>query len=815
MAGASTPTGEFAVGVSSNEPSRSMAGLDSDVHPSTGHPRSEMSRTAASSPWRRARRLLAPPAEPVEQTRWVFFAIALVSLLITAPGALVGIGPAGLALLAVSCLALVVSWTHRYRSRTASPALDVVDILAATAFALACPQPAVAFGIVFPAMWFRVMYGRTWRAGAYAVALGAALVTAALAWGVVPGHADSTETGAVVGALPVLVLTFIGARHLALGMLAREQTRGRDSALLALGTGLLGLTDPLAIRHQGWRAVEEICRMTPGLRAVAVADGVEGFLRVVARAGDFDRDLVTLPRDLLPVGGGPNEIQEVARPGLIGEAAGFTRQWLRMPLPAFPGYSSLFPGHSMLLGAPGGVPAEAVTALQSLNNQVALALRSSQAHRDLETQALTDALTGLANRAAFTSALDEATRDATGRTWVLFLDLDDFKVVNDGLGHVAGDELLRHVASRMLGALRDQDLCARFGGDEFGVLLRDAEESEARQIGQRLIELLSAPITLEGRLTQVGASVGLTRLQPGATGTEVVQQADIAMYAAKAAGKNRVQAFSPTLLDVTATSALEAELRQAVDDGQFVVHYQPIVSTADGHCIAAEALVRWAHPERGLLSPAEFLDVAEHTGVILPIGEQVLRQACADVAGWRDGDHEVALHVNASPSELAHPRFVSVVRECLAEHALAPERLIIEITESTVLDSPAVQATLDVLAGLGVGIAVDDFGTGYSALTTLRTLPVDIVKIDKSFVAGAATEVADQAVLEAIAQMADRLGLQTVAEGVESVEQQEFIERAGITAVQGYLHQRPVPAEEFAAWLVRERSAPSLVGSRA
>jgi diguanylate cyclase (GGDEF)-like protein len=793
-----------------------MADLDREVHALTVDPRIEMSSTAASPLWRRARRLVERPTEPVELTRRLFFAIALVSLLLSVPGALAGAGVASLILLAVSCLALVVSWTHRYRSRTASSALDVVDILATTAFALACPMPAVAYGITFPAMWFRVMYGRTWRVGAYAIGLGAALVTATLAWGLVPGHADTTDAIPVVGALPVLGLTFIGARHLALGMLAREQTRGRDSALLALGTGLLGLTDPKAIRDQGWWAVEEVCRMTPGLRVAAIADDdEEGFLRVVARAGDFDRDLTKLPRDLLPVDGASNQIQEVVRPGLFGEAAGFTRQWLRMPLPAFPGHSTLFPGHSMLLGAPDAVPTEAITALQSLNNQVALALRSSQAHRDLETQALTDALTGLANRTAFTTALDEAARDGTGRSWVLFLDLDDFKVVNDGLGHAAGDRLLGYVASRMLGALRDQDLCARLGGDEFGILLRNAEEDQAREIGRRLVELLSAPITLEGRLTQVGASVGLARLQPGATGTEVVQQADIAMYAAKAAGKNRVQAFSPTLLDVSATSALEAELRQAVDDGQFVVHYQPIVSTIDGRCLAVEALVRWAHPTRGLLSPAEFLAVAEHTGVVIPIGEQVLRQACADAATWQDGDREVALHVNASPSQLAHPRFVSVVRECLAEHALAPKRLIIEITESTVLDSPAVQGTLDVLAGLGIGIAVDDFGTGYSALTTLRTLPVDIVKIDKSFVAGAATEVADQAVLEAIAQMADRLGLQTVAEGVESIEQQEFVQRAGITAVQGYLHQRPVPAEELAAWLARERSVQPLIGPRA
>jgi hypothetical protein len=215
-----------------------------------------MSSTAASSPWCRARRLAQRPTEPVEHTRWLFFVIALVSLLLTAPGALVGARAVSLALLAVSCLALAASWARRYRSRVASPVWDLADVLAVTAFALACPMPAVAYGVVFPAMWFRVMYGRTWRVGAYAVGLGGGLVAATLAWGDVPGHVGTTAGSPVVGALPVLALTFVGARHLALGMLAREQTRGRDSALRELGTNLLGLTDPLAIRTQGWRAVE-------------------------------------------------------------------------------------------------------------------------------------------------------------------------------------------------------------------------------------------------------------------------------------------------------------------------------------------------------------------------------------------------------------------------------------------------------------------------------------------------------------------------------------------------------------------------------
>src|SRR4051812_5133653 len=745
-----------------------------------------MSSTAA-----RVRRRLARPTEPVERPRWLFFVIALVSLLLTLPGALAGLDAVEPLLLLFSGLALTVSWTHRYLSRHVLVGFDVLDVLAVAAFALASPMPAVAFGIVFPAMWFRVMYGRTWRVGLYAVALGAAMVGATLAWGLLPSDQASTDPSPVIAAIPVLGLTFIGARHLALGMLEREQTRGRDWALRQLGTNLLGLTDPRSIRTQGWGAVEEVAAMTPGLQVIAVAVGEEQ-LRVVEQTGSLA--LTTLPRDL--VDGATGEVEAIPQPVVLDPQ----NQWLRIPLPRFPNHTGLFPGAFMLVGAPDGVPTEAVTALQSLNNQVALAMRSSQAHRDLATQALTDTLTGLANRAAFTAALDEATVEAEDRTWVLFLDLDDFKVINDDFGHAAGDQLLRHIGARMLGALRDQDLCARLGGDEFGVLLREAEPDVARRISQRLVELLSAPVTLEGRRVQLGASLGLACLQPGSTGTEAVQQADLAMYAAKSSGKNRVQLFSPALLEGSGGSVLEAELRQAVDGGQFVVHYQPIIDATDGRCLAVEALVRWAHPMRGLLAPAEFLDVAEHTGIGIAIGEQVLRAACADAAGWPG----IALHVNVSPLQLAHPHFVTVVREVMEEHALAPKQLIIEITESTVLDAPAVQGTLDVLAGLGVGIAVDDFGTGYSALTTLRTLPVDVVKIDKSFVAGAATEDADQAVIEAIAQMAHRLGLQTVAEGVGRVDPQAFVRRAGITAVQGWLHHPPVPAADFAAWLARE-----------
>ncbi|SEP02764.1 putative bifunctional diguanylate cyclase/phosphodiesterase [Trujillonella endophytica] len=776
-----------------------------------------MSSSDSATPGGRARRpLQRRPADPVERTRWVFLLLALGALVLTAPGAVMDTGTVSRLLLATASLALAVSWIRRYRSGRATGLADAVDVVAATALALACPMPAVAFGVLLPAVWSRAMYGRTVRGVGYVVGLGAGVLAAAIVWGVLPDHTPGgAELEAVLGALPVLGLSFAGARHLGGQMLERERTRGRDSVLGAMGTGLLGLTDPRAIRDLGWWGVEEICRLTPGLRALAVAvDEETGTLRVVERAGEYPCAFETLPLDVLPADDERHEVARAAEP-LLARATGVAGQWLCMPLPAFPEHTKHFPGSFMLLAAPDGVSAEAVTALQSLHNQVALALRSSQAHRDLAVQALTDALTGLPNRAAFTVALEEAVAGTGAGRWLLFLDLDDFKVVNDGIGHAGGDELLRHAAARMLGALREDDLCARLGGDEFAVLLSDATQEEARRVGERLVELLSAPITLDGRLARVGASVGLAWIEPGVAGAEVVRQADVAMYAAKAAGKNRVQEFSPVLLDVSATAALEAELWEAVERSRFVVHYQPIVAATDGRCVAVEALVRWDHPVRGLLPPAEFLEVAEHTGVVVALGEQVLRRACTDVAGWSEDGRPVAVHVNASPSQLAHPGFLAVVRSCLADSGLAPDRLVVEITESTVLDAPAVHATLDALAGLGVAIAVDDFGTGYSALTTLRTLPVDIVKIDKSFVAGAATVVADQAVLQAIAQMAQRLGLQTVAEGVEYPEQQEFVQRAGITQVQGHLHLPPVPAEELAAWLAGHRVARPLSGSPA
>ncbi|MCW2676400.1 MAG: putative Diguanylate kinase [Modestobacter sp.] len=734
---------------------------------------------------------LRRPDDLVERTRWLFFVCVLVALVLTDLGAVPQAGVWSLTLLVGSSAALVGSWVHRYLAQRAAPLLDVSDVLATALFALACPQPAVAYGMTFSALWFRAVYGRTRAVGAYATGMSLAMVSSLLWWDVVPGHATSTPADPVLGALPVMLLNAVVARHLARGLFEREQAQARDAALAAVGSQLLGVTDRDLIQRWAWQAADAICRATPGLRvAVFNADGED--VEVVGHAGAFLHPPPALPRDLLPLDGVAGEPRPFPAPAALTAAAGHAA-WMSIPVPDRP-------GRVMLVGAASAVPHEGLVAIRSLVNQVALAMGLSDAHRDLQQRAHTDALTGLANRAVFSTALADSLR-CDDSAWVLFLDLDDFKLVNDALGHVAGDRLLGQLGARLTGVLRRQDLCARLGGDEFAILLREADEDDARALGRRVVEVLSTPVQLAEGTARIGASVGATAVRRGASETEIVQQADLAMYAAKSAGKNRVQVFHPGLLRSDETARLAVELRAAADNGELLLSYQPIVSVADGRCAAVEALVRWAHPTRGLLAPDSFLDVAEQTGAIVPIGEYSLRQACADGQRWAELGHPVPVHVNASATQLAHPRFVEVVRGCLAREGMDPQLLVVEITESTVLDSPAVQATIDELVRLGVGLALDDFGTGYSSLTTLRSLPIDTVKIDKSFIAGSASEPADQAVVEAIVQMAGRLGLHTVAEGVETHAQQRYLEDVGIDAVQGYLHLAPVPAGEFTAWL--------------
>lgn len=420
--------------------------------------------------------------------------------------------------------------------------------------------------------------------------------------------------------------------------------------------------------------------------------------------------------------------------------------------------------------------------------------------------AAVDSLTGLANRATFNAELESALVSQPSRlSTVLFVDLDDFKGVNDVFGHEAGDDLLREVGARLLRVTRPGDLSARLGGDEFAVLLRGTGSDEAEHVAARIVEAIAATMHIRGRVTHIGASVGIATATGQNNDLEsLIHRADVAMHVAKTKGKRRIQVFEPALLeDDLSQAAFERALIAAAGNNELVVHYQPVLSLPEGRCTAVEALVRWRHPELGLLHPDSFIQIAERIGAIGAIGTHVLRQACADASTWSDAcpGSPVAVHVNVSPLQLDDDAFIDIVIGCLHDYTLAPEQLVLEITETVVISSPVAIDKLNTLAARGVTIAIDDFGTGYSALTTLRSLPASIVKIDRSFVAGSTDNAQDRAVIEAVVKMATQMGMQTIAEGVERPEQRTFLEGIGAHAVQGYLYGRPTTAKKLGAWL--------------
>jgi diguanylate cyclase (GGDEF)-like protein/PAS domain S-box-containing protein len=445
---------------------------------------------------------------------------------------------------------------------------------------------------------------------------------------------------------------------------------------------------------------------------------------------------------------------------------------------------------------------------------IVLSLRDVTSRKALEDelrhQAFHDALTGLANRALFedrvSHALAGALRNGTSVA-VLFVDLDDFKTVNDSLGHGRGDELLRLVAERIALAVRPTDTAARLGGDEFAVLLEDFEhEHEAERVGARLLEVLAPPMSIGGRDLRMSASVGIAQSDGSEQSDEILRNADTAMYAAKDGGKNNVRTFESGMhRRVLDRLNLTEQLQNALQDDQFELDYQPIVELDSGKIAGVEALVRWRHPERGRVSPAEFIGLAEETGLIVPLGLWVLETACAQTVAWHRAfpeRDEFQLSVNVSTRQLQEPAFPSAVAEILLRTGLEPECLLLEITEGLMADEGDVLVSqLTQLKALGLSIAVDDFGTGYSALSRLQNFPVDVLKIDRSFVDGMENDEAKAMLVRGIVDLGASMNLGVVAEGIEEREQADQLRAMHSPLGQGFLFSRPVACAEIAALL--------------
>lgn len=455
---------------------------------------------------------------------------------------------------------------------------------------------------------------------------------------------------------------------------------------------------------------------------------------------------------------------------------------------------------------------------ESLWRSIRYAVERKRAEVALRQQALHDPLTGLANRPLFMDRLRAAIARLARQSRplaILMMDLDRFKWVNDSLGHDAGDELLVATARRIERAVRPTDLVARFGGDEFVVLCEDVDDDRyALVVAERVQGALSVDFSITGTQVRVSASVGIvTTREPGAKPEGLLRDADVAMYRAKELGKGGCEPFDTAMRDAVQDRLLaEQDLRRGIAEDELVVYYQLLVDLSDGHPVGAEALVRWRHASGEVVSPAQFIALAEETGLIRPIGDFVTQTACEQLARWNpmapSGRQEPSLHVNLSARQLIDPGLVGRIARFLSAAGANPAQLCLELTETAFLvDEATSLARLKALKTLGVRLCVDDFGTGYSSLSHLTKFPIDVVKIDRSFTEGLALRAQDTAVVESVIALGQALGLVVVAEGVETQAQADLLNALGCHQAQGYLFGRPGPQADLLQFSTSDRSS--------
>lgn len=440
-----------------------------------------------------------------------------------------------------------------------------------------------------------------------------------------------------------------------------------------------------------------------------------------------------------------------------------------------------------------------------------------QAQDTIKHMAYHDALTGLPNRHYFEDRLAQALREARQRNQrmaVLFLDLDRFKFINDTFGHTLGDHVLQQIAHRLETIIRKGDMVARVGGDEFTLLLPDASAEEAVGVAERVLQRVREPQEILGRQLHITASLGITVFpEDGQDAEALLRNADIAMYKAKEEGGDSYRLYSPSMdASMSQWLTLQSELWRALERGELLLYYQPQVDVRNGRVFGAEALVRWQHPEKGLMLPDSFIPLAEDSGLIVPLGTWVLKEACRQLRAWQEaGLPSIALTVNISARQLQRPGLVPLLGQLLEETGVEPGRLVLEVTEGAIMrDMDAAIALLKELREMGFLVSLDDFGTGHSSLNYLKALPLDILKIDRSFVRDIGKDSTGNAMVTAIVTLARSCALRVIAEGVENSEQLDFLQRLHCYEVQGFLFGRPMPAEEF-GWLLRRGASVDVV----
>jgi diguanylate cyclase (GGDEF)-like protein len=573
----------------------------------------------------------------------------------------------------------------------------------------------------------------------------------------------------------------------------------------------------LARRQARRRRLETAVTLTCGGLLVV---GVLGVL--VAPASLLTLVVLPLLAVLVALTFGPQRTVRRLMPAcwIAGVVIAFTAEWLPAPV-AYRGWVSAYRvgtvaaalGLSLLLLWQFSQRlTEALGEMQAANLSLHEALAEVRmAEEKIKDLAYHDSLTALPNRLVFTDRLALAVNQAQrqgSRLAVLFLDLDHFKVINDSLGHSLGDLLLQEVAGRLTGCLRAGDTVARLGGDEFTLLLPGVQgPAEAERVAGKVLDTLRNPYRLEGRELFITASMGIS-LYPddGEDADTLVRNADAAMYRAKEQGRDSHRLYAPRMNDMaTERLALETALRRALANEELVLHYQPLVEIGSGRLHGVEALLRWRHPEKGLLWPSDFLALAEATGLILPIGPWVLRTACAQAQAWHAQDlRELRVAVNLSARQFQQADLAEQVRRALRDTGLPPHCLELEITETNAMqNTDATVRTFGELKALGVRISIDDFGVGYSSLGTLKRLPIDTIKIDRSFIRDITTDPDDAAIVTAVIAMAHTLKLRVVAEGVDMEEQLTFLRSQGCDLMQGHLFGPAAPAEECGEGLAR------------